>query len=107
MMVQDAPSERRMYPRYPLPTSVQFHHGPSRRDFPARCANISEGGMLMYVPVTSPVQPGHPISVTIGSVSRPEFAALSERPVDATIVRVDREALLEEAHLAVALRFAK
>lgn len=105
-MGSTAPPERRKHQRYPLATSVEFHHGPSQRSFPARCVDISAGGMLMYVPAATPVQPGHPVQVTIGSVSRPEFAGLSERPVDATIVRVDRQALLSAGHLAVGLRFA-
>jgi len=105
-MGSTAPPERRKHQRYPLATSVEFHHGLSQRSFPARCVDISAGGMLMYVPAATPVQPGHPVRVTVGSVSRPEFAGLSERPVDATIVRVNRQALLSAGHLAVGLRFA-
>ena len=92
--------ERRQHRRFPLTTSVQFYHAPSQRDFPGRCADISAGGMLMYVPATTPLQPGH-------SVNRPEFANLGDSPVEATIVRVDRQALLQAGHLAVGLRFAQ
>lgn len=98
--------ERRQHPRYPLATSVQFFHGPSRHDYPGRCRDLSDGGLLMYVPAASPVQPGHPIRLTVGSVSRPEFSRLSERPLDATIVRVDRDELLASGYLAVGVRFA-
>jgi len=59
----------------------------------------------MYVPATVPVQPGQTLRVTVGSVSRPEFAGLSEKPVDATVARVDRTALLKSGHLAVGVRF--
>jgi len=99
--------ERREHPRYPLATSVQFYHGPSQRDFPGRCINISLGGMLMYVPAATPVQPGQPIRLAMGGASRPEFSRLDGRPLDATIVRVDRGALLSEGHLAVGVRFAQ
>ncbi len=98
--------EKRTHPRYPLATSVQFYHGPSQRDFPGRCADISHGGMLMYVPSTVPVQPGQPIRLSVGSVSRPEFAMFSEKPVDATIVRVDRGTFISEGNIAVGVRFA-
>ncbi len=99
-------TERRVHPRHPLLTSVQVFHGPSQRDFPGRCVDISAGGMCMYVPAATPIQPGQPIRLTVGSVSRPEFAGLSEKPIDATIVRVDRDALLKTGHLAVGVRFA-
>jgi c-di-GMP-binding flagellar brake protein YcgR len=99
--------ERRAYPRFPLTTSVGFYHGPSHRDFPARCIDISRGGMLMYVPATTPVQPGQPVRLAVGSVSHPDFARLGRKPLDAVIVRVDRGALLAEGHLAVGVRFAE
>lgn len=101
------PQDRRKYPRYPLPTSVQFYHGPSQRDYPGRCVDISLGGLLMYVPAAAPVQPGQPIRIAVGGVPRPEFARLGGQPVDATIVRVNRMSLFSEGHLAVGVRFAE
>ena len=80
-------TERRAHPRYPLPTSVDFFHGPTQRQFPARCADISLGGMLMYVPAATPVRTGQPVRVAVGAVSRPEFLGLGGGPLDATIVR--------------------
>ena len=61
----------------------------------------------MYVPVGTPVSPGQPIRVTLGSHSRPEFAGLSEQPVDATIVRVDRRKMIDIGHMPVGVRFAE
>ena len=98
-------ADRRRHQRYPLATSLQFYHGPSQRDFPGRCVDISKGGLLMYVPVVTPVQPGQAIQLAVGSVSRPEFAGLSETPLDATVVRVDRHAILSSGQLAVGVRF--
>ena len=60
----------------------------------------------MFVPATAPVQPGHPIRVNLGNVSRPEFGRLSEKPLDADIVRVSREDLLTRGEIAVGIRFA-
>jgi len=98
-------TDRRRHQRHPLTTSLQFYHGPSQRDFPGRCVDISKGGLLMYVPVSAPVQPGQAIRLAVGSVSRPEFAGLSETPLDATIVRVDRHSILSSGQLAVGVRF--
>lgn len=98
--------DRRQHRRYPLSTTVAFYHGPSQRDFPGRSVDISTGGMLMYVPAATPVQPGQPIRLTIGGGGRPEFAVPSDKPVDATIVRVDRHKLLSMGHIAVGVKFA-
>ncbi len=100
-------TDRRRHQRYPLPTGVQFYHSPSQREFPARCVDVSKGGLLMYVPASVPVHPGQPIRVNIGGVDRPEFAGMGEGPLDATVVRVDRYALLSMGHLAVGIRFAQ
>jgi len=104
----DRPSaDRRQHVRYPMATTVEFFHGPSRRQFRARTVDISAGGVLMYVPAGAPVAPGHPIKLTIGSHSRPELAGLSSKPLDATIVRVDRHRMLLQGHLPVGVRFAQ
>ena len=100
-------TERRAHPRYPLATSVQFFHGPSQRDFPARCVDISVGGLLMHVPAAAPVQSGQPVRLSMGGVDRPEFAGLGGKPLDGTIVRVNRQTLIEKGHLAVGVRFAQ
>lgn len=99
-------TERRQYQRYPMPTSIQFFHGPLRREISSRCVDISSGGMLMTVPPNIPVRPGQYIRVTGANFSHPEFMGLSEKSLDATIVRVNREKLLSEGNLAVGVRFS-
>jgi hypothetical protein len=61
--------------------------------------------MMMYIPATSPIQAGQAIRLAVGSINRPEFAELGEKPVDATVVRVDRHSLLTLGHVAVGLKF--
>lgn len=104
-MCANSSVDRRKYPRHPLPTSVLFYHGPSQHDYPGRCVDISVGGLLMYVPAKVPVQPGHILRLTVGSVNRPEFSGLSEKPIDATVVRVERGKFVSTGHLAVGVRF--
>ena len=99
-------ADRRRHQRIPLATGVQFFHSPSRRDFPGRCVDVSGGGMLMYVPVTTPVKVGQPIRLDMAAVGRPDFRDLGERPVDGTIVRVNRHSLLAIGQVAVGVRFA-
>ncbi len=98
--------DRRRYRRRPLATGVQFYHPTSRREFPARTIDISEGGMLMYVPASTPLQPGQPIRLKVAGVNRPEFSALSKHNVDATVVRVNRKSLLSEGYLSVGVEFS-
>jgi len=104
-MARSTSSDRRKHLRHPLATTVQFFHGPSRREYPARSVDISQGGMLMYLPASVPVARGQGIRLTIGSHGRPELAELSNRPLAATVVRVDRRRLLELGHLPVGVRF--
>lgn len=59
----------------------------------------------MYVPAATPVQPGHSVRLQMGAVSRPEFAGLADKPVAATVIRVDRRSILSSGHLAIGLRF--
>jgi len=100
-------ADRRRHVRYPMATTVQFYHGPSRREFPARTVDISSGGLLMYIPASVPVAPGQPIRLTIGCHNRPELAGLGDHPLDATIVRVDRHKMLSLGHLPVGVRFVQ
>jgi c-di-GMP-binding flagellar brake protein YcgR len=99
-------ADRRRHRRYPLARTIDFHHGPTQREFPARCVDISESGMLMYVPVTTPVKPGQSIRLTVAGPAPPEVASLEDRPLEATIVRVERHGLLITGKLVVGVEFA-
>jgi hypothetical protein len=69
--------------------------------------DISAGGILVYGPVGTPVSPGQPIQLKLGTQKRPEFALLSDRPLNGTIVRVDRQKMLSVGHLPVGVRFSQ
>ena len=98
-------SERRQHQRHPLATSLQFLHGPTRKDCQARSVDVSAGGMMMFVPPNVPVRVGQFLRLSVGSVNRPEFAGLSEQPVDATVVRVDRGQLVPGGQIGIGVRF--
>lgn len=78
-MNQPPPTERRCHRRLPLSASVEFRHGPTRRDYPARSVDLSAGGMLMYVPATVPIRVGHDVHLRIGRVDGDELTHLSGR----------------------------
>ena len=97
-------NERRLHARYPMSTSLQFHHGPSKREVPARAIDVSESGMLMYVPAITPVMAGQAVYVNLAGVrGRPTTGA---KPVQATIVRVDRADMTSKGYLGIGIRFA-
>ena len=98
-------TERREHARYPLSTGLHFYHEPTKRYVPARCENISQGGLKMFVPARTPVKAGDSLQVRVGATDRPEFAMLSDQPLDTSVVRVDRQALLTSGHLAVGVKF--
>ena len=98
--------ERRRHPRYPLATSMQFHHGPSRRKVPARSVDISAGGIRMHVPVSAPVRAGQPVRMNMGAICRPEMIGMDRKSVNGTIVRVDRSGLTATGNLSIGIRFA-
>lgn len=106
-MIDSPLRERRISPRYQLATGIRFLHDPSQRDFPARCVDISKSGLMMYVPVAAPVKPGQTVRLTLGGIDTQQLAGLSGTPIEGTIVRVDRQALLADGHLAVGVRFAQ
>ena len=97
-------NERRQHARYPMSTSLQLHHGPSKREVPARSIDVSESGILMYVPATTPVRAGQAVYVNLAGVRGKPMAGA--RPVQGTIVRVDREQMTSKGYLGIGIRFA-
>ena len=96
-------TERRRHQRYPLATSVQFFHAKSQRDFPGRSVDVSDGGMLMFVPATVPLHAGQNIRLNASALPARTDHTPGQR--DATVVRVDRNALLSAGHIAVGVQF--
>ncbi|HET6430198.1 MAG TPA: PilZ domain-containing protein [Phycisphaerae bacterium] len=105
--MSETSNERRQHIRHPMATTVEMYHGPSGRQFTARTVDMSRGGVLIYLPAATPVAPGHPVLLSIGSPGRPELGGLCDQPVEATIVRVDRNGLLQHGHLPVGVRFTQ
>jgi len=100
-------ADRRRHRRFPLSAGVQLHHGPSSSDIPGRCVDISDSGMLMYVPVSAPVRSGQPIRLTLTHIKAEQYKGLSDRPLKAKIVRVQRQGLLLTGKLAIGVEFVE
>ncbi len=97
--------ERRTSPRHSIPTGAHLVHSASDRQFPARTENLSQGGAMVYVPATMPVQPGQKVTIKLNRVDHPDLTHLSDRDIGAKVVRVDRFALLETGNLALGVAF--
>jgi c-di-GMP-binding flagellar brake protein YcgR len=105
-------TDRRHYKRLAMSTLVRLHHVPSDREYPARSVDVSDGGMLMYVPAIAPLALGHRIRICAGSSGNGEgpgrFEAdlpLAAQPVNGTIVRVDRGKLASIGQILVGVKF--
>ncbi len=105
----DAPSaERRQHRRIPRVVNVEIEHPAAGCNIPARTLDISDGGMLVSVPPTAPVTEGQPVSIRASQNALPRLPKNSDpssrETLDATIVRVDRNALLASGQLQVGIK---
>ena len=96
---------RRRHVRHPQPASLEFEHLTSGECYVGRCVDLSEGGLLMYVPARVPIQVNQVVQLTPKGAGLPEFPGNGEAPIEATVVRVDRHSLLTMGHVAVGVRF--
>ena len=103
IMINGVPTERRHHPRSASAAALTLQHGPSGREFPARCLDISAGGVLAAVPAAMPVRVGHKVRV---GAREDAPAPLVEAAQPAVVVRVERSRLLKDGVLAIAMRFA-
>ena len=105
-MPKSPASERREHPRLAVQAGVRFYHIASRREFPGRTTNLSSGGLWMYVPPDAPLRAGQGIRFlelpqSLGGATLPKL----QLPLDAAILRVDREALAATGQIGIAVRF--
>ena len=104
-MVEVAPLGRRRHCRYPVGASADLAHEPSRRAFPCRLADASAGGALVLVPIHAPLRPGHRVVLRPREPLASQLASLTGKAIPATVVRVDRQALLTDGCVGVGIRF--
>lgn len=120
-MSQSNTAERRAHPRQAVLAGIRFYHAASRRELPARTLDLSRGGLSMLVPPYAPIQEGEPIQILSlppvesdapeGSGSDGDLPGGDagprdlERPLDATVLRVDRAALPTTGQVRLAVRF--
>ena len=106
MAQTDLQNDRRQDQRFPLATSVQFHHGPTQRRIHGRSMDVSAGGMLLCVPPNTPIHAGQALRLNMSQFPLRSLKHVENGSVSATVVRVDRGSLTSEGHLMVGVQFA-
>lgn len=66
--------ERRKYPRFSIDLPIEYYRLPSAEKRPARVSNISEGGLMIYVPEKLTI--GQQLRVKIFFLAEPNLAAM-------------------------------
>ena len=81
-----------------LPQAGRFFNGTS--------ANVSKSGVLIHLPVTTPVRCGNVVELNFPRTARlAREKGCYARIKAGKVVRVDRTSLLKNGHLAVAVQF--
>ncbi|SRR5690554_172120 len=98
-------SERRKHPREKIEAPLRFYHATVEREFPARCIDVSGGGIGVAIPPTTPVKPGQNVRVLRASGKDVSSLFLADDTIEATVARVDRGGLTTSGQLVVGLAF--
>jgi len=98
--------EQRKHSRTDLYWPVSVWLPEANRFINGRSANISKTGVLISVPMTSPVRPGQTVEINFPRtpVLAKEKGAFA-RIKTGKVVRVDRNNMLKDAKIAVAIHF--
>lgn len=98
--------EMRKAPRTDLKWPVSIWLPEANRFVNGKSQNISKGGAMLEIPITTPVRPGHFIEINF-----PRTMALAKqkghfaRIKSGKVVRVDRQTILTDASIGIAVEF--
>ena len=106
MQTMQTATENRKDVRTDLAWPVSVWIPESNRFFNGKSHNISKSGAFVTLPMTAPIRTGHVVELNF-----PRTQALAKqkgqfaRIKTATVVRVDRGHITEDAHIGVAVQF--
>lgn len=102
----EAIAEQRTQPRTELTWPVSVWLPQCNRFFNAHTANISSGGLLAKMPVTTPVKEGNIVEVNLPRThSLAKEKGRYARVMTGKVVRVERSRMLKDASIGVAVEF--
>jgi hypothetical protein len=87
--------------------NLRFHHVLSDRDFPARTVDVSDGGLLMQIPATAPLQEGHVLRFPVGEQGLADVTRDDGATMEAKVIRVEHNQLLQTGKLSVGVEFER
>lgn len=99
-------TEQRKETRSSISWPVSVWVPEANRFFNGRSTNVSKNGVFIRVPMTTPVQPGHLVEInfprtTTLAKEKGQFARIK----NGKVVRIDRQGLLKDAQIGVAVAF--
>jgi hypothetical protein len=98
--------EQRQNIRQDLSWPVSVWLPEANRFFNGKSVNVSKGGALISVPLTTPVQPGNEIEInfprtTTLAKQKGQYARIK----NAQVIRVDRKQMLHDGSIAIGVKF--
>jgi hypothetical protein len=99
--------ENRKEARTELSWPVSVWVPEANRFFNGKSLNVSKGGAMLTVPMTTPVRTGHVVEVNFPrTVSLARAKGQFARVKTAKIVRIDRSRCTEDASVGIAIQFS-
>jgi len=99
--------ENRRANRTQLSWPVSLWLPEANRFFNGKTINVAKGGVLLSMPMTTPIRPGHVVEINFPRTmnlakKKGQFARIKS----GTVIRVQRDTITIDATIAVAVRFA-
>ena len=102
-------NENRRANRFEVDCSLKFSHLPSHKTMRGKCLNISDSGALLLIPMHIPVIEDQQVEIAFSSNALTQInnhgLSTPDNDLIAKVVRIDRQAILEEAGIRVGLEF--
>ena len=99
--------ENRKFNRTDLSWPVSLWLPEANRFFNGRTINVAKGGVLLSLPMSVPIRPGHVVEINFPrTMSLAKKKGQFARIKSGKIMRVERDSLTNDATIGVAVQFA-
>ena len=99
--------ENRKFNRTDLSWPVSLWLPEANRFFNGRTINVAKGGVLLSLPMSVPIRPGHVVEINFPrTMSLAKKKGQFARIKSGKILRVERDSLTNDATIGVAVQFA-
>jgi len=99
--------ENRRFNRTDLSWPVSLWLPEANRFFNGKTVNVAKGGTLLSLPMTTPIRPGHVVEINFPrTVDLAKKKGQFARIKTGTVLRIERDSLVSDATIGVAVQFA-